>query len=127
MLTTPITFLATKHAEAAREFYGDVLGLTLVSDERFALVFDLAGSQLRIQKVEKVVPAPYTVLGWSVADIRSTVEELERRGVVFERFHLPSQDERGIWVSPAGAKVAWFRDPDGNTLSITEPATALGR
>lgn len=115
-----IAFVATLKPDAARKFYGDVLGLRLVSDEPFALVFDVNGGMLRIAKVDVLTPAGHTVLGWQVDDIESKVDELLGRGVVFERFHGMPQDSRGIWSSPSGARVAWFKDPDGNNLSLTE-------
>jgi catechol 2,3-dioxygenase-like lactoylglutathione lyase family enzyme len=116
----PISFLATKNSEAARRFYVDVLGLKLVADEQFALVFDLNGTMLRMFKVQQLQPAPHTVLGWRVADIAAKVTELKDRGVTFERFEGMSQDTLGVWTSPTGAKVAWFKDPDGNGLSLTQ-------
>jgi catechol 2,3-dioxygenase-like lactoylglutathione lyase family enzyme len=119
--TTPFTaFLATAQPDRARAFYASKLGLTLVADEPFALVFDLGGTPLRIQKVAELAPLPFTVLGWSVKDIRETVGALTRAGVAMERFEGMKQDELGIWSSPGGARVAWFRDPDGNTLSLTQ-------
>ena len=122
MLGKPIAFLATKHPAAAREFYEKVLGLTFVSDEPFALVFDLGNIPVRIPKVEQVSAAPYTILGWSVADIRASIHALGERGVGFERFEGLPQNEEGIWEAPGGTKVAWSRDPDGNTLSLTQEA-----
>lgn len=104
-------------------FYGSVLGLPLLEDTPFALVFNSNGTTLQIQKVEKVSPPPYTSLGWSVPDIRSTARRLATAGVKFERYNGLSQDEQGIWATPTGALVAWFRDPDGNTLSLTQPAS----
>jgi predicted enzyme related to lactoylglutathione lyase len=91
-----------------------------VSDDDFALVFDVHGTPLRITKVESLSPGPFTVLGWEVADISMTAARLCKRGVAFERFEGMSQDEHGIWLAPGGARVAWFKDPDGNLLSITE-------
>jgi catechol 2,3-dioxygenase-like lactoylglutathione lyase family enzyme len=114
------TFVATANAERARQFYESTLGLRLVADEFFALVFDVNGTMLRIQKVEKVTPAPYTVLGWRVKDIVATAGSLAERGVKFERYNGMPQDEQGIWQSPSGAKIAWFKDPDGNTLSLAQ-------
>ncbi len=116
----PVCFLATENASGSREFFGRKLGLTFVSEDEFALVFRLHGSMLRIQKVEHVEPRPYTVLGWSVADLRQEVSDFAQRGVRFERYQGLDQDDLGIWTSPAGAQVAWFRDPDGNVLSLTE-------
>jgi catechol 2,3-dioxygenase-like lactoylglutathione lyase family enzyme len=115
-----IAFVSTARADVALGFYRDVLGLALVADEPFALVFDADGVMLRVTKVAAVDPAPYTVLGWSVPDIRATVTELSARGVVFETYPGMTQDERGVWTSPSGAMIAWFRDPDGNVLSLTQ-------
>ena len=115
-----VAFVGTARADAARVFYGDVLGLPLVDDGPFALVFDAHGVMLRVTRVAAVDPAPYTVLGWHVPDIRAAVEGLGGRGVVFERYPGMRQDELGIWTSPSGARIAWFRDPDGNVLSLTE-------
>lgn len=119
-LSDVIAFVATTNAEKARAFYQETLGLTLLEDSLFALVFDAYGVMLRIQKVQSLRLAQHTVLGWNVADIRGTIADLVQRGVTFERYARLSQDELGIWVSPSGAQVAWFKDPDGNTLSLTE-------
>jgi len=119
-LDTPILFLATANAERSRTFYEHVLGLAFVADEPPALVFRVGNSMLRIQKVERVQAAPYTALGWAVADIRATVRRLSEAGVGFERYDGMNQDDDGIWQSPGGARVAWFRDPDGHVLSLTQ-------
>jgi catechol 2,3-dioxygenase-like lactoylglutathione lyase family enzyme len=115
-----IAFVATQQPARARKFYEETLGLRLVEDGPFALVFDVNGAMLRVQKVEKLVPATHTVLGWDVPDIPAEIKELSKRGVRFERFEGMPQDESGIWTTPQGAKVAWFKDPDGNTLSVTQ-------
>ena len=115
-----IGFAATANPAQAKEFYGDRLGLPLAEDGPFALVFDANGTMLRVQKVESVSPAPYTTLGWEVEDIRAAITELTARRVRFERFEGLAQDDLGIWTTPDGSRVAWFRDPDGNTLSLTE-------
>jgi len=115
-----ISFVATAKPTEARRFYQEILGLRLVADEPFALVFDAHGVMLRVSRVHELIPAPYTVLGWKVADISAAVKELEARGVAFERYEGFDQDDLGIWASPSGAKVAWFKDPDGNTLSLTQ-------
>jgi len=116
-----MAFVATTDAARAKTFYHGLLGLRLVSDEQFALVFDAAGIMLRLQKVKEVRQAQYTALGWSVPDIAAKVEELEKAGVQFERYGLPGQDEKGIWTPPGSTtKVAWFKDPDGNVLSLTQ-------
>jgi catechol 2,3-dioxygenase-like lactoylglutathione lyase family enzyme len=115
-----IAFLATADAVRARTFYEEVLGLRFVADEEFALVFDADGTMLRIQKVRELKPLPHTALGWKVSDIRSTIAALRERGVSFERYVFLQQDDAGIWATPDGALVAWFKDPDGNLLSLTE-------
>jgi catechol 2,3-dioxygenase-like lactoylglutathione lyase family enzyme len=117
-----MTFVATAKPVEARAFYEGVLGLTFVEDSPFALVFDLHGSMLRIQKVTHVVATTYTDLGWQVADVREAVQELTEAGVSFERYEGMPQDALGIWATPDGSAVAWFKDPDGNTLSLTQPA-----
>ncbi len=115
-----IAFVATTDPVRAREFYAGVLGLRLVADGPVALVFDAHGTMLRVAKLESLTAAPYTVLGWHIADITSTVDGLAAAGVEFERFPGLDQDDRGIWTSPDGAKIAWFKDPSGNILSLTE-------
>jgi catechol 2,3-dioxygenase-like lactoylglutathione lyase family enzyme len=115
-----IGFIPTRNAEVAREFYEQKLGLRFVSDDQFALVFDSGGSMIRVVRVGEYTPAPFTILGWESADIEQDVRRFSERGVQFERYGLPGQDERGIWTSPSGAKVAWFKDPDGNVLSLSQ-------
>lgn len=115
-----ITFLATIDAARSKAFYCDVIGLRLVDDAPFALEFDIGGVMLRIQKVEKLTPHPFTALGWQVGDIDAQVTDLARDGVVFERFAGLDQDAAGVWTAPSGARIAWFKDPDGNLLSLTE-------
>jgi catechol 2,3-dioxygenase-like lactoylglutathione lyase family enzyme len=116
-----MAFTATTDAERAKAFYRDQLGLKLVSDEHFALVFDAGGTMLRVQRVKEVRVAQYTALGWQVPDIAAKVDELEKAGVKFEHYGFPDQDEKGIWTAPGGAaKVAWFKDPDGNILGLTQ-------
>jgi catechol 2,3-dioxygenase-like lactoylglutathione lyase family enzyme len=115
-----IAFIATGDAERARQFYEDVLGLRCIEDTPFALVFEARGTMLRIQKLSAFKPAPHSVLGWSVPDIEAIIRELRDKGVRFERFAEMAQDELGVWSAPSGAKVAWFKDPDGNILSLTQ-------
>jgi predicted enzyme related to lactoylglutathione lyase len=115
-----ISFIATSNSKTAREFYEKILGLTFVSDDQFALVFEANGTMLRIQKVDKVNPHGYTVLGWKVNDIKKEVRQLIKRGVKFARYEGMDQDEYGIWKAPSGAKIAWFTDSDGNVLSLTQ-------
>jgi catechol 2,3-dioxygenase-like lactoylglutathione lyase family enzyme len=113
-------FVATTDAERAKRFYCETLGLRLVADEEYALVLDANGTMLRVQKVEKLAPQPFTSLGWNVPDIAATIDALVASGVAFERYGFMEQDDRGVWTAPGGAKIAWFKDPDGNTLSIAE-------
>ncbi len=117
----PITFLHVPDKTAARAFYSDVLGLTLVSEDDFALVYDLAGTMLRVSLVPDYVPHAHTVLGWRVADMDAAVDTLAARGVTFLTYDGFGQDARGIWSAPDGtARVAWFNDPFGNNLSLTQ-------
>jgi catechol 2,3-dioxygenase-like lactoylglutathione lyase family enzyme len=119
-LDRPILFLTTANAEGSRRFYERVLGLAFVADEPPALVFRVGDSMLRIQKVDRVQSAPYTALGWAVPDIRRTVLDLRQAGVVFQRYEGMNQDQDAIWHAPSGALVAWFLDPDGHVLSLTQ-------
>jgi catechol 2,3-dioxygenase-like lactoylglutathione lyase family enzyme len=119
-LNKPVLFLATANAGRSREFYERLLGLTFVADEPPALVFQVGLSMLRIQKVDHVHKAPYTALGWAVPDIRQTVHHLRAAGVAFQRYQGLEQDDDAIWLAPSGALVAWFHDPDGHTLSLTQ-------
>jgi catechol 2,3-dioxygenase-like lactoylglutathione lyase family enzyme len=118
-----IAFAATKDMAAAKAFYAGVLGLPLASEDSFALVFDAFGTMLRVTAVQTPAVAPYTVLGWEVTDITTAVQELLQSGVVFEHFPGMGLDELGIWTAPGGgARVAWFKDPDGNVLSVSQHA-----
>jgi catechol 2,3-dioxygenase-like lactoylglutathione lyase family enzyme len=114
-----VAFVSTTDAARSRAFYEGTLGLRFVSDEPYALVFDVNGTMLRVQKVERVTVASGTTLGWQVTDIASEVRALSGRGVTFERYEGMQQDELGIWAQ-GGGKVAWFKDPDGHVLSLTE-------
>jgi catechol 2,3-dioxygenase-like lactoylglutathione lyase family enzyme len=116
-----IGFITIVDVARAKEFYRDVLGLRLVSEEPpFALVFEANGIMLRLGLGKQLPAFPGTVLGWQVPDIAAAVTELTQAGVRFERYGQMPQDELGIWTTPTGAKVAWFKDPDGNTLSLSE-------
>lgn len=121
----PIGFIPTVQAEAARTFYEKTLGLTFISDDGFAQVFHMGPSgdlTLRVVRVAPASfhPAPYTILGWETQDIERTTAHMQSNGVVFERFPNLPQDERGIWTAPGGDRIAWFKDPDGNTLSVSQ-------
>jgi len=114
-------FVATADPDRAKKFYGDTLGLPLVSDELpFALVFDACGTMLRVTVVKEVSPRGYTVLGWKVPDVVAAAKALLKVGVQFERYGMKEQDERGVWTAPGGARVVWFKDPDGNVLGLTQ-------
>jgi catechol 2,3-dioxygenase-like lactoylglutathione lyase family enzyme len=123
---TVTAFVATAHPARSKTFYRDTLGLRLVSDDQFAIAFDCNGIQLRIQKVDEVQPHPFTALGWQVSNIREAVAGLAKRRVAFERYSFLEQDELGVWRAPSTAQVAWFKDPDGNLLSLTEGGSAHG-
>ena len=119
-----IAFAPIRDPAKARKFYEETLGLEFISDDQFALVFNAHGTSLRIANVSEVKafkPAPFTILGWQVTDVGDTAGDLVKKGVRFERFPGMDQDAKGIWKSPSGARVAWFKDPDGNILSITQP------
>jgi catechol 2,3-dioxygenase-like lactoylglutathione lyase family enzyme len=117
-----VAFVATTDSIRARAFYEGLLGLRLVEDEQpFALVLDANGVMLRVTAVHEHNPAPFTVLGWGVASIENTVEQLTSAGVEFQRYPgINDGDPKGIWNAPSGARVAWFKDPDGNVLSVTQ-------
>jgi catechol 2,3-dioxygenase-like lactoylglutathione lyase family enzyme len=116
MLGAPIAFAASTDLERSRAFYADVLSLDVLAVTPFAL--ELPG--VRVTKVDSFTPRPFTVLGWHVDDIEAAVTTLTGRGVTFHRYDGMGQDDLGIWTSPSGARIAWFPDPDGNTLSLTQ-------
>lgn len=113
-------FLATTKREACLEFYTKSLGLKLRKEDEYALVFDLKGVELRISKVSTFAPMPFTVLDWQVVNIDETMDLLESNNVSFEFFDKMDMDERCIWTSPDGTRIAWFKDPDGNILSVSQ-------
>ena len=116
-----VAFAGVRDADRARTFYRDTIGLRLVSEDSFALVFDANGTMLRVSLVREVVAAPYTTLGWEVDDIVAKAKALMSAGVALERYQsFMKQDELGIWTAPGGTRVAWFKDPDGNLLSISQ-------
>jgi catechol 2,3-dioxygenase-like lactoylglutathione lyase family enzyme len=116
-----VAFVGVHDAERAKAFYQHVLGLPLVSEQLpFALVFDAGGTMLRVTIVPEVAARKYTVLGWDVPDVNAAVKRLRLAGVQFQRYEGMSQDDLGIWTAPSGAKIAWFQDPDGNVLSVTQ-------
>ena len=117
-----VAFVATTDTARARAFYEGVLGLPVLDDDGFACVVDAHGTTVRITAVPERAAAAYTVLGWRVGDLDTTIDDLVARGVTFLRFDGMEQDERGAWTAPGGERIAWFGDPDGNTLSLQSPA-----
>jgi catechol 2,3-dioxygenase-like lactoylglutathione lyase family enzyme len=115
-----VAFVPIKDAEKARAFYEGVLGLRFVKDDGFAMVLDANGIMVRVGKMPEFKPAQFTILGWQVSDIEKIVTGLQAKGVVFERYGFFEQDKLGIWTAPTGDKVAWFKDPDGNVLSVSQ-------
>ena len=116
-----VAFVPTRDTDKARTFYESVLGLRFVKDDGFAMVLDANGIMVRVAKVPPpFTPAQSTILGWQVADIEGVVKALQQKSVHFERFGFFEQDALGIWTAPSGDKVAWFKDPDGNILSVSQ-------
>ena len=118
-----VAFVPTREPAKARQFYEQTLGLEFVSEDPFAIVFRAGKVTLRVANVSNVLnftPAPFTILGWEVASAETTVHALIEKGIHFERYPGVDQNALGIWRSPSGAQVAWFKDPDGNTLSISQ-------
>jgi len=118
--TKIMAFVPTADPHRARTFYEHTLGLRFISEDQFAVVFDADGVMLRVTMVPEFKPRSFTILGWQVDDIEGAISALLESGVAFEHYGFPGQSERGIWDSPSGARVAWFKDPDGNVLSLTQ-------
>lgn len=114
------SFIPTVNPEKAKTFYSDVLGLKLLSEDQYAMEFDANGVLLRVTTVPSLKPQEFTVLGWNVPDISLLIAQMNSKGIYFEKYEFLEQDKLGIWKSPGGSKVAWFKDPDGNLLSLTE-------
>jgi catechol 2,3-dioxygenase-like lactoylglutathione lyase family enzyme len=115
-----IAFVPTENPDRARAFYEGVLGLRFVSKDHYAMMFEANGVRLRIALVQEFKPAPFTILGWIVPDIAGTIRELAMKGVEFQRYDIFKQDDLGVCTFLSGEQVAWFKDPDGNTLSLTQ-------
>ena len=115
-----VGFVPARDSKQARAFYEGKLGFQFVSDDEFALVVKAGDTMIRVAKAPKFTPAPYTVMGWEVKDIEKMAAWLASRGVAFEKYPFVQDKERGIWTTPDGSKVAWFKDPDGNILSISQ-------
>jgi len=118
--TNSVAFVPITDTAKARAFYEGVLGLRFVKDDGFAMVLDANGIMVRAAKMKEVKPAEFTILGWQVTDIDNVVRALQKEGVHFEIFGFFKQDELGIWTAPTGDKIAWFKDPDGNVLSVSQ-------
>lgn len=115
-----IGFVPTKDFPRAKAFYQNVLGLEFSGEDSFAVEFLAGGNRVRLTKVDSFEPRPFAILGWEVPDIIRVVAGLQERGLVFEKYSFLKQDPLGIWDSPSGARVAWFKDPDSNVLSISQ-------
>ena len=115
-----IAFAPTTDMARARSFYEGMLGLSVLDESIYACVFDAHGTMLRVTAVAEVARPGYTVLGWRVTDIGATIADLRSRGVVFARYDGMDQDDQGVWTTPNGDRIAWFADPDGNVLSLTQ-------
>lgn len=113
-------FVPTAKPQDAKSFYRDVLGLKLLSEDNYAIEFDANGTLLRIAIVQELKPQAFTVLGWNIEDISSTILALNSKDIFCIKYDFLKQDDLGVWTSPSGSKVAWFKDPDGNVLSLTE-------
>ncbi len=118
--TNIVAFVPVSDADKTRAFYEGVLGLRFVKDDGFALVFNANGITLRAANMKEVTPTQFTILGWEVPNIQESVRQLTAKGARFEIFGFFKQDELGIWTAPTGDKVAWFKDPDGNILSVSQ-------
>ena len=115
-----VGFVPTTDYDKARAFYENKLGLEFVSLDQFALVMSVGGHKIRIAKVPNYTPLQGTILGWEVQDIKAVAAWLRDRGVTLEKYPFVQDQELGIWTAPSGDKVAWFKDPDGNVLSISQ-------
>jgi catechol 2,3-dioxygenase-like lactoylglutathione lyase family enzyme len=113
-------FVSTAQPSVAREFYEKKLGLNLLSQDNYGMEFEANEAHIRISVVDKLTPQPFTVLGWDTEDITTTICNLTAIGIKFERYNFIEQDENGIWTAPGGTRVAWFKDPDGNLLSLSD-------
>ena len=119
--TPLVAFAASTNLDRSHAFYGGMLGLRRVEATPFANVYEAAGAQLRVTAVVRVARADYTVLGWRVRDLDAALDALRARGVEFKRYRGVDQDPAGVWTAPGGSRIAWFEDPDGNTLSLQQP------
>jgi catechol 2,3-dioxygenase-like lactoylglutathione lyase family enzyme len=114
-----MAFIPVRDLGAAQSFYREVLGLRVTEEGPYAVVLDAGGTVLRLTQVDGFQPQPFTVAGWRVLDMEASIDSLATRGVDFISYEGMDQNEKGIWSTPDGDQVAWFKDPDGNTLSLT--------
>jgi len=114
-----MAFIPVRDLAQARTFYGSTLGLAVAEENPYAVVVDAMGTMLRLTQVDELRVQPFTIAGWEVPDVGTVIDALSARGVTFTHYEGMGQDERGIWTTPGGDQVAWFTDPDGNTLSLT--------
>ncbi len=117
---SPMAFLPSIDLARSQRFFADLLGLPVEQLTPFACVLRAGPTMLRVTKVEQLQPQPFTVFGWQVPDIAAMVAQLADAGIEFVRYEGMGQDPAGVWTAPDGDRVAWFRDPDGNTLSLTQ-------
>ena len=116
----PVCFILTADRAKAKPFYAEVLGLKLIAEEDFGVVFDLGGgATLRLTDIKDHKPGPHTVMGWEVPDIRAAMAALRAKGVTFQIYEGFGQDEEGVW-SFQSTRLAWFNDPEGNNLSLAQ-------
>ena len=114
-----MAFIPVGDLRGARSFYGELLGLRVTEESPFAVVLDAGGTMLRLTPVDGLRPQPFTIAGWDVPDMGTSIDRLASRGVGFIRYEGMDQDAKGVWTTPGGDQIAWFKDPDGNTLSLT--------
>jgi len=116
-----VAFVPCGDLEVSGRFYGELLGLRLLEASEFANAYDANGTQLRVTLVDRPARAPYTVLGWRVADLTATLRALRAAGVEFKRYDGMNQDADCVWTAPGGSRIAWFADPYGNVISLQQP------
>jgi predicted enzyme related to lactoylglutathione lyase len=114
-----VAFIPVSDLASARNFYGETLEIPVTDENPYAVVSDAGGTMVRLTQVEGLQPQAFTIAGWKVADIGAVIDVLVGRGITFLRYDGMAQDARGVWTTPGGDQVAWFSDPDGNTLSLT--------
>ncbi len=117
-----VGFVPVRDLGAARSFYSDILGLKVLEENEFSVVVDACGTAIRLTLVPDLKPQPFTIAGWEVDDIALCIDALIASGVTMQRYDQMDQDERGVWTTPNGDRVAWFTDQDGNVLSLTSLA-----